>query len=214
MSHRGIESRGASRAAAVMILGAALATSAGADVGGLMRQGNSLYARGRYDEALGRYQQAEVLEPDATAIHFNLGNTHYRLGDYQNALRELELVLSDGDPGRRSDALYNMANVAYKSGQLDAAIQGYIGSLLIDPEDRQAKENLEFCLKKKQEQEQQPDSTQQQQQQQQQQQPEPRPDEMNRDQAERVLQAIENKEKEQQEQRRLPGRRREVEKDW
>ena len=33
-----------------------------ADVGGLMRQGNSLYSRGKYDEALARYQMAEVLE--------------------------------------------------------------------------------------------------------------------------------------------------------
>ena len=193
-----------------------------ADVGGLMRRGNGLYAREKYDEALSFYQQAEVLEPDATAIHFNLGNTNYRLGDYENAARELELVLTDDNPTRRADAMYNIGNTAFKSGQIDPAIKSYITALVMNPDDRQAKENLEFCLKKKQEMEQQPDSSQQQQpdqqqQQDQQQQEQPQPeqqDQMSRDQAERVLQALDNKEKEQQEKARQAGGRRKVERDW
>jgi Ca-activated chloride channel family protein len=182
-----------------------------------MRRGNGLYARGKYDEALESYQQAEVLEPDATAIHFNLGNTQYRLGNYQEAARELELVMTDKSPVRRADALYNLGNVAFRSGQLQPAIQAYKSALLENPDDLQAKQNLEFCLKKQEEQQQQPDSSQQdqqQQQQQQQQQPQPRPEAMDRDQAERVLQALENKEKKEQERQLEQGGRRKVEKDW
>jgi len=187
-------------------------SSALADVGGLMRRGNGLYARGKYDEALESYQQAEVLEPDATAIHFNLGNAQYRLGNYHEAARELELVMTDRNPVRRANALYNLGNVAFKSGQLDPAIQAYKAALLENPKDLQAKQNLEFCLKKQEEQEQQPDSSQQDQQQQQQ--PQPRPEAMDRDQAERVIQALENKEKEEQERQLEQGGRRKVEKDW
>ena len=185
---------------------------AAADVGGLMRKGNGLFAREKFDEALEVYQQAEVLEPDATAIHFNLGNTHYRMGNYQEAARELELVMTDKDPKRRADALYNIGNVVFKAGQLEPAIQSYKAALLENPDDLQAKQNLEYCLKKKEEQEQQSDSSRQDQQQQQQ--PQPRPEAMDRDQAERVLQALENKEKEEQEQQRRQGGRRKVEQDW
>ena len=179
-----------------------------ADVGGLMRQGNGLYNRGKYDEALSRYQMAEVLEPDATAIHFNLGNALFRLGRYQDAARELELVMIDKKPERRANAMYNTGNVAFKAGQLDPAIKAYTGALAINPNDKQAKQNLEFCLKKKQEQQDQPDSSKQKQQQNQQQQG------MDKNQAERVVQAVEDKEKEQQKKQRQAGGKRKVEQDW
>ncbi|MBM3313074.1 tetratricopeptide repeat protein [candidate division WOR-3 bacterium] len=183
-----------------------------ADVGGLMRQGNSLYNRGKYDEALSKYQMAEVLEPDATAIRYNLGNTLFRLGKYQEAVRELELVMIDKKPERRANAMYNIGNVAFKAGQLDPAIKAYSATLAINPNDKQAKENLEFCLKKKQEQQDQSDSSKQnQQQQQQQQQPQQG---MDRNQAERVVQAVEDKEKEQQKKQRQAAGKRKVEQDW
>jgi Ca-activated chloride channel family protein len=191
-----------------------------ADVGGLLRQGNSLYNRGKYDEALSRYQMAEVLEPDATAIRFNLGNALFRLGRYQEAARELELVLIDKKPERRANAMYNMGNVAFKAGQLDPAIKAYAGALAINPGDKQAKQNLEFCLKKKEEQQNQPDSTQQQQQNQQQQQEQQQQQQqpqqgMDKNQAERIVQAVEDKEKEEQKkQRQAAGGRRQVEQDW
>jgi Ca-activated chloride channel family protein len=192
-----------------------------ADVGGLMRSGNSLYNRGKYDEALSRYQMAEVLEPDATAIHYNLGNALFRLGKYQEAARELELVMIDKKPERRANAMYNVGNVAFKAGQLDPAIKAYAGALAINPNDKQAKQNLEFCLKKKQEQQNQPDSSKQnqqqqqqnQQQQQQQQQPQPKQG-MDKNQAERVVQAVEDKEKEQQKKQHQAGGKRKVEQDW
>lgn len=213
--------RSGSLPSALCILQFAMAATAAADVGALMRTGNGLYARGKYDEALSSYQMAEVLEPDVTAIHYNLGNTLFRLGRHQEALQELELVMIDKKPRRRADAMYNIGNVMFKAGQLDAAIKAYSSALVIDPNDRQAKENLEFCLKKKDEQQQQQDSTGQgQQQQQQQQQPQPQPEMqqerqgMSQDQAERVLQAVEDKEKDQQKKQREAGGRRKVEKDW
>jgi Ca-activated chloride channel homolog len=220
MTRAGRTHRSANLPFAFCILQFALAATAAADVGGLMRQGNGLYNRGKYDEALSRYQMAEVLEPDATAIHFNLGNALFRLGKYQEAARELELVMIDKKPERRANAMYNIGNVAFKAGQLDPAIKAYTGALAINPNDKQAKQNLEFCLKKKQEQQNQPDSSQQkqqqqnqQQQQQQQQQPQPKQG-MDKNQAERVVQAVEDKEKEQQKKQRQASGKRKVEQDW
>jgi Ca-activated chloride channel family protein len=191
-----------------------------------MRQGNGSYNRGKYDEALSHYQMAEVLEPDATAIHFNLGNALFRLGRYQEAARELELVMIDKKPERRANAMYNTGNVAFKAGQLDPAIKAFAAALAINPNDKQAKQNLEFCLKKKQEQQNKPDSSQQKQQQQnqqqqqnkqqqQQQQQQQKPQQgMDKNQAERIVQAVENKEKEQQKKQHQAGGKQQVEQDW
>ncbi len=202
-------------AAAFCVLGGAAAQ---ADVGALMRKGNGLYARGKYEEALEMYQQAGVLEPDATAIRYNLGNTLYRLGKYQEAVKELELAATDKNAKRRAEAFYNIGNALYRSGVLEGAIKAYISALVLNPADRQAKENLEFCLKKRGEA--QRDSSRQeggQKQSQPQQSSASRPEpQMSREQAERVLEAVESKEKEEQKKRQqqLSRRRRVVEKDW
>lgn len=190
-----------------------LVSAAAADVGGLMRQGNGLFARRRYDEALARYQQAQVLEPDATKIHYNLGNTLYRLGRYDEALAELSLSLAAKRAGARANTLYNTGNVLFKSGKLDPAIGAYIQALVQNPHDKQAKQNLEFCLLKKEEQ--QRDSSGQNQQQQQQQQQQRQPEQgMGKEQAERLVQAVEDKERDQQRRQQQRGGRRKVERDW
>jgi len=186
----------------------------------LARRGNGLYARGRYEEALVMYRQAGVIEPDATTLRYNTGNTLHRLGRYDEALPELELALTDRNPRRRADAMYNIGNTHFRADRLDAAIASYVSTLVLNPQDRAAKENLEFALKKKEEmekQQQQQDQSQsddeQQQEQQQQQQPQPKP-EMGRDEAERMIQAVENKEKEEQQRQQAPRQKRQVERDW
>jgi tetratricopeptide (TPR) repeat protein len=207
-----------------------------ADVRGLVRQGNGFYARQKFEQALSFYQRAEVLEPDNLGIHYNLGNTYYRLGRYADAVSELSLATVHRNPKARAQAFYNLGNTFYRLNRLDEAINAYKMALLANPQDRQAKENLEFCLKKKQEQKARSDSSQQQpqnrqnqqnqqnqqqtpepsagNQEQQQQPPRPQSGGMDREQAERILEAVQNREKMTQQQVRRARSRRQVEKDW
>ncbi|MEO0069099.1 MAG: tetratricopeptide repeat protein [candidate division WOR-3 bacterium] len=208
-----------SRKGIIILLLLTLTASAWADVKSLGRAGNSHFQRQKYEEALSFYQRAEVLEPDNLRIHYNIGNTLYRLGRFPEAVQELTLTVVDKNPLVRSQAFYNLGNTFFRMNRLDDAINAYKMALLANPNDRQAKENLEFCLKKKQEQSQSPDSTQQEQksgenQQKMEQQPKPKQGEMDREQAERILQAIENKEKKTQKEARRPKGRKQVEKDW
>ncbi|MGQ9678922.1 MAG: tetratricopeptide repeat protein [bacterium] len=195
-----------------------IVSQAKGDVPSLMRAGNGYFRRGKYQEALGFYQRAEVLEPDALAIHYNIGNTYYRMGKFDEAVRELSLATVERNSRRRSNVLYNLGNSFYRLGNLDEAINAYKMALLANFKDRQAKENLEFCLKKKAEMEQQRDSSQNRQQQtggEEKQQPQPKVQSgMEKEQAERILQAIESKERQTQKEAHRPSARRQVEKDW
>lgn len=206
-------------ASGLMLIGTA---SLAADVANLLRQGNGLFARGKFDEALGVYQRAEVLRPDDLRIHYNIGNTLFRLNRHEEAISELTLAAVDRNPVRRANAFYNIGNVQYRRNRLDDAINAYRLALLANPNDLQAKQNLEFCLKKRQEQQQNQQQNQQQQQQneqqqqqnEQQQQPQPRRSEIDREQAERILEQIQNQERRTQRNARQEPPRRQVEKDW
>jgi Ca-activated chloride channel family protein len=190
-----------------------------ADVGSNMRKGNHLFRKGEFEEALAKYQEALVQEPDNPKIHYNIARALYKMEKYDEAIGEFQMGLLEKNRDFQADVFYNIGNCNFKKGQLDAAIESYKMSLLMDHKDKEAKQNLEFCLKTKEqlEQQQQSDSTsqdQQNQQQKQQQQPRPQPGEMSQEQAERILQALQSKEKENLEKARQPETKARVEKDW
>lgn len=194
-----------------------IASAGSSDVGSDMRHGNYLEQKGEYEEALESYQKALVQEPDNPKIHYNIGRVLYRMGKYDEAVSEFQLGFLEKDQNFKADVFYNIGNSQFKKRQLEGSIEAYKMALLANPEDLQAKQNLEFCLKIKEQLENQPQSdSNQQQQQPPDEKPQPQPDEseIGREQAERVLQAMENKEKENLEKSRVRHEEEDVEKDW
>jgi Ca-activated chloride channel homolog len=209
--------------AGLLLALALLPQAARAGVGPLMREGLGLERKGRFEEALRKYQEALVLEPDDVRIHYDQGRALYRLNRHPEAIAELQLGLLAKDRRLRARSLYNIGNAHFRQGRLDAAIVSYSQALLLDPKDLQAKQNLEYCWKMK---AQPPDSTKQQKQQPQQQpqsrpqqpqpaQAQPRKGEIGRDQAERMLQALQGREREDmKKQQERAGRPAAGGKDW
>lgn len=214
--------RAGRRAAAAPLVLLALLALAGpvrADVGARMREGASLERRGKFDEALRKYQDALVEEPDNVRIHYDMGRVLYRMDKHAEAASEFQLGLLSRDKQLRVRSLVNIGNCHFKQGDLDAAIAAYTQALLTNPNDLQAKQDLEYCWKKKdQARQQKSDSTRAGQQPGQQQKgdstragrqpgqqpgerPQPRPaqprkGEISREQAERMLQALQSRERE------------------
>ncbi len=198
--------RGAAGGAALLLtalLGVSL--PARADVGSIMRQGAALERQGKYDQALKAYQDALVLEPDDVRIHYDMGRALHQLNRQPEAIEHFQLGLLSKKRLLRANSLYNLGNCQFKQQQLDEAIASYTRALLVRPDDLQAKQNLEYCWKLKAERQQKPDSTQkkqppqsqqQKQQGQQQAQPaQPQKGEISREQADRMLQALQSKQR-------------------
>jgi len=117
----------------------------GSTVASSNRQGNRLYHQGRYDDALSAYQKAQAEQPDLAELHYNVGNTLHRKEDYQGAAAETLQGLSKADPDLRARAYYNLGNSFYRQGQFAEAIAAYKEALRLDPEDQDAKHNLELA---------------------------------------------------------------------
>jgi len=198
---------GAVGAVLILAIGVSMAPPARADVGSSMRRGLALESKGKYDDAIKAFQEAFVLEPDNVRIHYDIGRAQYQNKQHAEALDSFQLGLLSKSRALRAKTLYNMGNCHYQEKRLDEAITSYTLALLQNPGNLQAKQNLEYCWKMKAEQQQKPDSTQKQQQQQQQkqeqqqQQKQPQPAEaqkgsISKDQADRMLQALQSKERE------------------
>lgn len=108
-----------------------------------IEEGNEYYAKGQYDKAIAKYRQAG----DSPIAYYNLGNTFYRKKNYKKAIEQYRRVLVAEDKSLREKAYYNMGNAQFKLGILRAAISSYQNALRLNPNDYDAKYNLEYVLR-------------------------------------------------------------------
>lgn len=230
-------------------------------------EGNRKYAEGKYDEANDSYRDAEIDNPGSPIVKFNIGDVLYQKKNYEEALKAYQDAIQKSDDLKlQAQGYYNIGNTLYRLNKWPESILAYQQALKLDPNDEDAKYNLEYVRAKlkenaekqpqeqqnqqQQQQNQQQDSQQnqndqnqqeeQQQQQQQQQQDQQAGEQQQQEQsqgeeeqqaqeqqgqvqeqkltkeeAERLLQALEKQEKDAQKQRQVKARGRvRVEKDW
>ena len=186
-----------------------------------VREGNRLYEEGRFQEAHERYLQGLAEAPESSVLRFNDGNALYRSDEYAQAMEAYERAIETGDPRLAGAAWYNLGNALYRQQQLEPSLEAYKQALRLNPDDGDAKHNLERVLEQMQQQQQQNDQQDDQDQDQQDdqqsrqpqgeqqgqqppnqpqngqppnqqpRQPEPRPGQMRPEEAERLLQAVE-----------------------
>jgi tetratricopeptide (TPR) repeat protein len=178
-------------------------------VSGEVRRGNKAYGHEQYEEALKAYRDAQLEEPDLPALHFNIGDVHYRQENWSEALREFELSQAGADSSLSAQAYYNIGNTHFRQGNLPGAVEAYQSALRLNPTDMDAKYNLELVLQllqeqPQQQQQQEKDQSQKQkqqedQQQEQQQEQQQQPDEQKQEEQERQPQDQEQQSQEEKE---------------
>lgn len=125
-----------------------------------LREGNNKYLAGDYEEAKRRYDkiiaESEKFDDKKEAI-FNSGNALYRMKKFDDAESNYRKIAENDalDPSLRADAFYNIGNSYFtrakdvqgeeKESLLKDAIKQYKESLKLNPNDIQAKQNLELA---------------------------------------------------------------------
>jgi len=137
---------------------------------GPLQEGYAAYQQEAYDQAVDKFLQGQLDDPDNPQVLYNLGNAYYKKGDFAAARNHYAQALSKAGEGLKAQLLYNLGNSAFRQGELEEAVKNYKSALQLAPEDSQAKENLAFVeaqLKQQQEQQNQKDQKDQKEQQQQ-----------------------------------------------
>jgi tetratricopeptide (TPR) repeat protein len=177
-----------------------------------IRNGNKAYLSQKFDEAIGNYQKATTEDPSNYKAWYNLGNALYKKGKPDDAVHAYDEAIQSADSANNKEtAFYNKGVVLQNNKKLPDCIDAYKNALRLDPDDADARLNLQKALQlQKQQQQPKSDSTKQQQKQspqkkpqqpdkkqQQKQQPQPQPQQpqMSKEDAEEKLNALAQQEK-------------------
>lgn len=160
-------------------------------------KGNDAYKKKQYNEAAGAYQKALKKSPDATA-YYNLGNALYKTDKLDEALKSYDNTVQNSKSySLKENAYYNGGVVLQKQNKLPECIKAYKNALKIDPNDEEARQNLERAmqqLKQQQKQDQkdkkQNKKDQQKQDQQKKNEPKPQPSKISKQDAEEKLKSL------------------------
>jgi tetratricopeptide (TPR) repeat protein len=121
----------------------------------LNNEGNEAFAEETYLDALAAYEAALIESPELAEPYYNAANTLYREGAFSEAtmLMQEALRYADDDSLQQS-GFYNTGNSSFNLQEWETAIAAYTEALLRNPDDVDAKYNLELALRQLQQQQQ------------------------------------------------------------
>jgi Ca-activated chloride channel homolog len=129
-----------------LLLAGQLAAACGPSAAGYNNQGNERYNEDEYDEALNNYTLAQRENPDLAEPYYNSGNTYYRKGDLRSATNQTQQALRLAEGELVPQGYYNLGNSYFQAQDWAAAVEAYKETLRLNPEDVDAKNNLELAL--------------------------------------------------------------------
>jgi len=184
---------------------------------GDVRDGNKAYKKGDFKTAEAKYKKATDKNPQSFEGYFNLGDTYYKQKKYDKAADVFKMIADQGKTKEdKAKAYHNLGNALMQGKKYQECVEAYKKSLLFNPNDKDTKYNLAYAQamlrqqqqqqqknkndkndqkNQQQKQQQQQQNEQNKQQQQKQQQAQPKHGEISKEDAERMLEAIEKDEK-------------------
>ena len=123
------------------------------EINEILMQGNEYYKKGEYKAASGVYEKSLELDKNNIAGRFNLANAQYKQNQFdQAASNYLTILKNTTDPSILVKTWYNLGNNYIQQKKIQDAINAYRQSLLLDPTDNDARENLQKAINEKQQQ--------------------------------------------------------------
>ena len=111
--------------------------------------GRDFYLTGDFEQALDKFEEALIKAPEDPLISLALGETLFQLERYEEAGVEFERALDlTDDSSVKAEALYNRGTSRLAAGETDLAIEDLMSSLQWNPDQSDARHNLEIGLRR------------------------------------------------------------------
>lgn len=136
-----------------------LVLSCGVSLARPINDGNKLFASGDYARALEKYMKAREAEPANPMLFYNIGTCQYKLGNFEEAKKELESAVRMPEKKIAAKAAYNLANTHFRIGEKSSEGSERIASwresvaylkkaIDLDNDFENAKKNVEIVQRK------------------------------------------------------------------
>ena len=113
----------------------------------LVNNGVNLYDKGKYVDSEVEFKKGLEKSPSNFQANFNLGDSYYKEGKYEDALRNYADALSKAGTDNQKAAVYhNIGNALLKDQKIKESIGAYENALKLNPNDVATKYNLSYAL--------------------------------------------------------------------
>jgi tetratricopeptide (TPR) repeat protein len=112
----------------------------------IVKRANLYYKKKEYKKSLKYFLKAGDEVKEQEAANFNIASAYYKMNDFENALKHFGQAFSGSDDEFNARVLFNMGNCYFRQGELKEAYERYKSALKLQPDNRDAKYNLEFAL--------------------------------------------------------------------
>ncbi len=121
----------------------------------LIKEGNDAYKKGDYKAATGAYAKVVQKNSANATAQYNLGNALYKSEKTEEAIAAYDRSLGQlTEPVEKSNAYYNKGVVLHNNKKIPECIIAYKEALKLDPNNEDARQNLQKALKQQKENEQ------------------------------------------------------------
>src|SRR2546422_1885466 len=124
--------------------------------------GLEAYRDGKFEDAYSQFQETLKSHPESRAedkLQFDSGAAAYKLKDYSKALESFSQALLSPETLLQSKSHYNLGTTLYQRGETQKsddkklsdwtnALDHYVQTLKLEPQDKEAKENYDYVKKK------------------------------------------------------------------
>lgn len=112
-----------------------------------IKKGNEAYEKKEYEKAVMNYRQATVKGPGNAIAQYNLGNALYKNKKADEAVNAYENALANyATKADKAKAFYNKGVVLQNNKKLPECIEAYKNALKLNPDDEDARLNLQQAL--------------------------------------------------------------------
>lgn len=112
----------------------------------LVRRGNRLYGREKYEKSVDCYQRALEADPASFEAKYDLASALFRTERYDKAEQTLKSIAPDSTRSEidRADAAYNLGNTQFAQQKYKEALASYREAMRLNPADTAAKYNYAY----------------------------------------------------------------------
>ncbi len=113
----------------------------------LIKTGNEAYEKKDYENAISNYKQVIGKTPANATAQYNLGNALYKSKKTDEAIQSYDNAVANADSKiDRSRSFYNKGVVLQNNEKLPECIDAYKNALKLNPQDEDARQNLQKAL--------------------------------------------------------------------